>query len=38
MRTATAEQVSRVALPLANRVIVSALEKHTHTHTHRQKF
>lgn len=35
MRTATAEQVSRVALPLANRVIISAFEKHTHTHTGR---
>lgn len=35
MRTATAEQVSQVALPLANRVIVSAFEKHTHTHTGR---
>lgn len=32
MRTATAEQVSRVALPLANRVI----DTHTHTHRGRQ--
>lgn len=29
----TAEQVSRVALPLANRVIVSAFEKRARTHT-----